>query len=88
MLGFKLSYDNLTSGSLENRCLPSCVQTDYIQEVSSSMIDSVAIDNYNAMSQTDILGDPRYALVFQALNDKIYGRCYKTLLRRESGKSA
>ena len=69
MLAFKLSYDNLTSGSLENRCLPSCVQTDYIQEVSSSMIDSVAIDNYNAMSQTDILGDPRYTLVFQALND-------------------
>ena len=59
MLGLKLSYDNLTNGSLENLCLPSCVQTDYIQEVSIGMIDSVAIDNYNSMSQTNILGDPR-----------------------------
>ena len=42
-----------------NVCLPFCTQTDYVGQVSLGNIDPVAIDNYNSMAQSNVLGDPK-----------------------------
>lgn len=59
MLTLSLSYDNVRLNSDDNVCLPFCTQTDYVGQVSLGNIDPVAIDNYNSMSQTNVLGDPK-----------------------------
>ena len=59
MIGLKLRYDNISIRTLEKGCLPACIQTDYLQEVSISNIDPVTINAFNALSLAGILGDPK-----------------------------
>jgi hypothetical protein len=40
-------------------CLPFCLETDYVSKISDATIDNRAIDIYNSISKTNILGDPK-----------------------------
>ena len=52
-------FDSIWSYPDANVCLPFCTQTDYVGQVSLGNIDPVAIDNYNSMAQSNVLGDPK-----------------------------
>lgn len=56
-----LSYDteNYVFGAITDiNCLPYCLTTEYEMQVSEGAIDPTAIRIFNAVSQTDLLGNP------------------------------
>ncbi len=62
MLAFNLTYDLVPDSGYDhagNGCLHFCLHTEYLSKVSNGNIDPRAIDNYNSISQTNILSDPK-----------------------------
>ena len=61
-ISFTLSYNLALNGSnnlTPNKCLPFCLQTEYVGKLSEAIIDPEGIESYNALSKTNILGDPK-----------------------------
>ncbi len=62
MISFTLSYNlasNESNTLTPNKCLPFCLQTEYIAKLSEAIIDPEGIENYNLLAKTNILGDPK-----------------------------
>jgi hypothetical protein len=62
MISFSLSNELVLNGSntlKPNKCLPFCLQTEYIEKLSEAIIDPEGVESYNSLAKTNILGDPK-----------------------------